>query len=244
VFNNLIYRRKHSQLILILKQIFPFFLVFFLCIYIVTSEVSCKTSADKKEKEGVVSAGELIPFVPENPLSNIQCLRGPYPKIFNPESQAKWGNTDTSPSSQGVTIEMILDSSFQDMSIAYDSVSLRGFNVYMLLNENTEIHPTQIIVDKNLEETQSGTLRRFKRKVTLVFPYKAKEILVPKEGLQNVKIYLILSGFDTLFCFYWNPKQVSVDVPLSMKLKDSKESLKKKQKSLHKKVLNWTHTFD
>lgn len=236
--------KRHFHLIFTTQHIFQILFVFFVCIYLLISEISCKTSADKKEKEEIVSAGELIPFVPENSISNIQCLRGPYPKIFNPESQAKWINTDTSSPSQGVTIEMVLDSSFQDMSIAYDSVSLRGFNIYMLLNENVEIHPTQIIVDKNLEENQHGTLRRFKRKVTLVFPYNAKEILVPKEGLQNVKIYLLLNGFDTLFCFSWSPKQVSVEVPLSMKLKDSKESLKKKQKSLHKKVLNWTHTFD
>jgi len=204
--------------------------------------MSCKTSADKKNKEEMVSAGELIPFAPDNPVSNIQCIRGPYPKIFNPESQAVW-ISPTSPS-QGVTIEIVLDSSFQDMSIAYDSVSLRGFNIYMLLNENTEIHPTQIILDKSLEEIPSGTLRRFKRKITLIFPYNANEILVPKEGLQNVKIYLIFTGYDTTFCFSWSPKQLPVEVPLSMKLKDSKESLKKKQKSLHKKVLNWTHTFD
>lgn len=240
----MVHKRKYIQLIFIKKPTFQILITLFACIYLLISEISCKTSADKKDKGEIVSAGELIPFVPENPISNIQCLRGPYPKIFNPESQAKWINTDTSSLSQGVTIEMILDSSFQDMSIAYDSVSLRGFNVYMLLNENTEIHPTQIIVDKNLEENQHGTLRRFKRKVTLVFPYNAKEILVPKEGLQNVKIYLLLNGFDTLFCFSWRPQQVSVEVPLSMKLKDSKENLKKKQKSLHKKVLNWTHTFD
>jgi len=217
-------------------------LILISCIYCVVSEISCKTSTDKKDKEEMVSAGELIPFVPDNPISNIQCMRGPYPKIFNPESQAVW--TSPSSPSQGVTIDIVLDSSFQDMSIAYDSVCLRGFNIYMLLNENTEIHPTQIILDKSLEEIPSGTLRRFKRKVTLIFPYNANEILVPKEGLQNVKIYLILNGYDTTFCFSWSPKQVPVEVPLSMKLKDSKESLKKKQKSLHKKVLNWTHTFD
>jgi len=216
--------------------------ILILCGYCFVSEMSCKTSADKKNKEETVSAGELIPFVPDNPVSNIQCIRGPYPKIFNPESQAVW-ISPTSPS-QGVTIEIVLDSSFQDMSIAYDSVSLRGFNIYMLLNENTEIHPTQIILDKSLEEIPSGTLRRFKRKITLIFPYNANEILVPKEGLQNVKIYLIFNGYDTIFCFSWSPKQLPVEVPLSMKLKDSKESLKKKQKSLHKKVLNWTHTFD
>ncbi|MGC9054414.1 MAG: hypothetical protein ACP5KS_11065, partial [Candidatus Hydrogenedens sp.] len=211
--------------------------------YFVVSGISCKTSADKKKGEETVSAGELIPFVPDNPVSNIQCMRGPYPKIFNPESQAVWMSPNSS-TTHGVTIEIVLDSSFQDMSIAYDSVSLRGFNIYMLLNENTEIHPTQIVVDKSLEEIPSGTLRRFKRKVTLIFPYNANEILVPKEGLQNVKIYLILNGYDTLFCFSWSPKQVPVEVPLTMKLKDSKENLKKKQKSLHKKVLNWTHTFD
>lgn len=227
-----------------LIQIFNFLFLLVVSIFILFSEISCKTSVDKKEKEGVVSAGELIPFLPENSVANVQCIRGPYPKIFNPESQAVWTTNASSSSSQGVTIEITLDSSFQDMSIAYDSVSLRGFNVYMLLNENTEIHPTQIIVDKNLEEIPSGTLRRFKRKVTLIFPYNAQEILVPKEGLQNVKIYLILNGFDTMFCFSWSPKQIPVEVPLTMKLKDSKENLKKKQKSLHKRVLNWTHTFD
>ncbi len=237
-------QNKKSDIVLNLKYAINIFFILLLCMYFLINGMSCKTGPDKKAKEEVVLAGELIPFIPENPISNIQCIRGSYPKIFNPESQAIWSQSPTSSFSHGVTIEITLDSSFQDMSIAYDSVSLRGFNVYMLLNENTEVQPTQIIVDKTLEEIPSGTLRRFKRKVTLVFPYNANEILVPKEGLQNVKIYLILNGFDTLFCFSWSPKQIPVEVPLSMKLQDGKESLKKRQKSLHKKVLNWTHTFD
>ncbi len=217
--------------------------VIFLCISVSFFAIGCKTGADKRTKEDLVIAGETIPFVPENPVSNIQCLRGPYPRIFNPESQAIWLTSDNS-SSQAVTIEVLLDSSFQDMSIAYDSVSLRGFNVYMLINETTEIRPMQVIIDKTLEESQVGTLRRFKRKVTLIFPCRANEILVPKEGLEKVRIYLILNGFDTLFCFSWSPKPAPVEVPFSMKLKDTKENFNQKQKKIHKKVLNWTHTFD
>jgi len=232
--------RKHLISLTILYYVF----LSWVFISIIFSHTGCKTSAEKNNKENTITAGELIPFVPENPIANIQCLRGSYPQIFNPESKAEWKTNDTSSSSQGITIELTLESSFPDISVAYDSVSLRGFNVYMLINETNEIYPTQIIVDKNLDETPLGTLRRFKRNVTLIFPYQAREILVPKEGLQNVHIYLLLNGFDTLFCFSWSPKQLPVEVPLQIKLKDTKDSLKEKGKTIHKKVLNWTHTFD
>ncbi len=227
-----------------LKKILLIILFCFSVFFLLITTNGCKTTAEKKGKEEKVTAGELIPFVPENPVSTIQCLKGPYPKIFSSESQATWVITDSTSSSRQLTIDIVLASSFQDMSIAYDCVSLRGFNTYMVLNENTEIHPIQIIVDKSLEETPLGTLRKFKRKITLTFPCSAQEILVPKEGLQNTRVFLILDGFDTTFCFSWSPKQMPVEVPLSMRLKDSHESLKQKEKSLHKKVLNWTHTFD
>lgn len=235
---------NHSLYNVSVKKIF---ITLFLCssvMFLFLNTNGCKTAAEKKGKEEKVTAGELIPFVPDNPVSTIQCLKGTYPKIFSPESQATWIITDSTSPSRQLTIDIVLVSSFQDMSIAYDCVSLRGFNVYMLLNENMEIHPIQIIVDKSLDETPLGTLRKFKRKITLTFPCSAQEIFVPKEGLQNTRIFLILDGFDTTFCFSWSPKQLPVEVPLSMELKDSHECLKKKQKSLHKKVLNWTHTFD
>ncbi len=207
--------------------------------YLILGSNSCTTTKNKKEEK--IRAGEYIQFVPESQIVPIQCLGGRYPQIFNSESQAEWS---ISPINDTVNIKIILDSSFPDMSIAYDSVRLRNFEIQLVLNEQTQFQPVQIIVDKNLVETQEGTIRRFKRNIELSFPILASQIMVPKEGLQNTSVNLVIKGYDTVFCFTWKPKPIEVEVPLPMKIEAGKQCFSDKAKKTHRKVLNWTHTFD
>lgn len=207
--------------------------------YLIIGHPSCATT--KKHKDDKVKAGEYIQFIPQFTLANIQCLGGRYPQIFNPESKAEWSVSSTNGL---VMINMTLDSSFPDMSIAYDSVRLRNFEIHLIVNEQAQFQPVQITIDKSLEEIQEGTIRRFKRNIELSFPILASQILVPKEGLQNVSVNLLIKGFDTAFCFTWKPKVQEVEVPASMKIKDEKKSISNKIRKIHKNVLGWTHTFD
>ncbi|MCX8064069.1 MAG: hypothetical protein N3G21_02735 [Candidatus Hydrogenedentes bacterium] len=213
------------------------FLAFYFCISI--GYFSCSTTKEgKKEK---VKAGEYMQFTPEPTKVNIQCFGGRYPQIFNPESEAEWITT----SSNGmVTIKLVLDSNFPDMSIAYDSVRLRNFDINLLVNENTQFKPVQIIVDKELKETQEGTLIRFRRNIELFFPILASQIMVPKEGLENTSVSLLIRGYDTSFGFIWKPKAIEVETPISMKIGEGKKCISEKIRKTHKSVLSWTHTFD
>ncbi len=223
---------KNTELMLL-------FLWLILSTYLIIGYTSCATT--KKHKDEKVKVGEYIQFIPQSTLANIQCLGGRYPQIFNQESKAEWSVSSTNGL---VTINMTLDSSFPDMSIAYDSVRLRNFEIHLVINEQAQFQPVQITIDKNLEEIQEGTIRRFKRNIELSFPILASQIMVPKEGLQNVSVNLLIKGFDTVFCFTWKPKVMEVEVPVSMKIKDGKKSISNKIKKIHKNVLGWTHTFD
>ncbi|HOV31895.1 MAG TPA: hypothetical protein PLX23_00855 [Candidatus Hydrogenedens sp.] len=234
---------KNSNYNISVKRIF---VITFLCsstFFLFTITIACKTATEKKGKEKKVTEIELIPFVPDNSVSTIRYIKGTYPNIFSPESQATWVITDSTSPSRQLSIDIVLVSSFQDASIAYDCVRLRGFNVYMILNENTEIYPIQIIINKPLEDTPSVVPQRFKKRVTLTFPCSVQEILIPKERIKDTQIILILNGFDTTFCFSWSPKQLPMEVPLSMELKNS-HKIFEKTKTLTQKVLNWTHIFD
>lgn len=201
--------------------------------------ISCTTTKNTKEEK--VKAGEYIQFVPESAKVNIQCVGGRYPQIFTPESFAEWF---ISPSNGMVVIKVTLESNFPDMSIAYDSVRLRNFDIHLLLNENTQFQPVQITINKELDETQEGTIRRLKRDIELLFPILASQIMVPKEGLDNLSVNLLIRGYETTFCFSWKPKPAEVEVPISMRVKDSKKHISDKIKRTHQHVLNWTHTFD
>lgn len=225
------------------KTIFSVFFVFILCTYGGFIFQGCQTLSRDKDKK-VIKAGETIPFIPLTPTVNIEYIKGLYPSIFNSTSSASWYIPSDTTTNSPVIVKLILDSSFQDMSIAYDSVRLKGFNVSLLLPNGQQIKPTQVIINSQLEELPVGTLRRFKREVTLTFPLFVNEIVVPKEGVESVKIALILEGYDTTFCFAWSPQPAPVEIPISMKLQEGKECIKTKTKTFKKKMLNWTHTFD
>lgn len=103
----------------------------------------------------------------------------------------------------GLVIECVLESRFPDMSIAYDAVGLRGMGVHLELPDGQEILPAQKVLDPDLDETQEGALRRYRRTLTLHFPRGRFLVENPAANPAARGIRLVLTGHNSIFYFEW-----------------------------------------
>ena len=99
--------------------------------------------------------------------------------------------------------EVRLESAFEDTSIAYDAVGMRGVNTYLVSPSGYRLAPIQRIVGSNADETPVGALRRFGRTNILVFA--KRDVLTSGQALPDSAhaVRLLLEGHNSNFYFEW-----------------------------------------
>ena len=176
----------------------------------------CQHRGGADEKPGLLSS-KPYPFVPANGRSGARFDKGSYPDLLGPGSYAVWSGPELAAAANGqsaeaapamnsnfLVIECRLESTFADMSIAYDAVGMRGLNVYIQTPDGRQVAPAQKIVGADLEETPRGALRQFARTNTLIFARAELGLLVKKENLGST-VRLVLEGYNSTYYFEWFP---------------------------------------
>ena len=96
-----------------------------------------------------------------------------------------------------------IESTFTDMSIAYDVVGFRGIQAYLLTADGRQYPPVQRMVGTELGEEQQGALKRYRRKNILLFPKEPITVATPLEGSRSLGVRLVLEGYGSRFYFEW-----------------------------------------
>mgnify|MGYP000967492576 CR=1 FL=1 len=162
---------------------------------------------------------KAIPFVPAVGQSALRFEGGSYPNLFDPACTAVWTGPELAPEGpipgppeaaptlnpNFLSIECHLESSFSDISIAYDAVGLRGIAVYILTPDGRKVFPAQKIGGGGLKETPQGALRKFARNNTLIFTHAELALALNRED-PGTPVRLMLEGYGSKYSFDWFPR--------------------------------------
>lgn len=207
----------------------------------------CRTTPKPGPETPRVAAGQIVGFVPMSAAAALQFKEGAYPALLGGSSKALWLSPDIAPNAAApglLTIEITLESAFSDVSIAYDTVGLRGVDVYLLTPGGEKVHPAQSVVGGDLQEEAQGALKRFRRTDQLLFPPAALQVAVPRTPDEDTAMRLVLEGHETVFYFEWIPRLPEVNVPPKLSERDEVKAVRDKSKEAHKRFLKWSHKFD
>ena len=185
---------------------------------------SCKTTQKDPKKPEPIYVTE---FYPATFIAGIQAEKGPYPTLFAPDSYAVWLGSDvtrlrrenalqngekvdsrldaalTRVNDNYLIFECRLVSVMADMSIAYDSVGMRGVTAYLIAPDGRKVSPMQIAIGSSASDEPQGALRRFARTNLIVF--QKKDLWSDKSAInmQAPSARLVLEGLGTTFRFEW-----------------------------------------
>lgn len=212
----------------------------------------CRTMPEMEPIEPRIEAGQRVPFIPQTTTGQLRYKEGAYPMLFAATSSAVWGKSETpvDPAGAGngagglLTIECRMESSFGDVSIAYDAVGFRGIDVYLMMPGGSKVYPAQTVMGQELKEQPQGALKTFQRTNQLLFPVSVLEVPVPAEPGQDRALRLVLEGYDTVFYFEWQPQLPQVNVPPKLSERKEVKAVREKASDAHRHFLNWTHKFD
>lgn len=143
-----------------------------------------------------------------------------------------------------LVIRCRLESVFQDRSIAYDAVGLRGLDVYLRLPDGQEVLPAQRELGAELTEEQVGALRRYAREVTLYFPSGDFRVENPAANPAAPGVRLVIEGHNSAHYFEWRPlPNPSVHLEPRADYK-AREAVKKGYRATSGRAKRISHTFD
>lgn len=186
-------------------------------------------------------ARTTVPFQPTNFLARVRAADGPYPNLYAGDSYALWVGPEVtaqrrseaeaagqavSPESdlvapiieeRFVVLECHLISMFADMSIGYDVVGLRNVEVYLENADGRRVDPVGVFVGGELQESQQGAIRLFRRACLVVFPREALVVTVPVHPGIIPSTRLVLAALDTRFYFEWMPVLRAEDMGIPLR---------------------------
>ncbi len=187
----------------------------------------CQTTPETAETAEPAVERSNVEFVPASYLARLEFAEGRNPTLFSPETYAVWTAPDVidlkrrQAEEQGqvmppgmnqtarlvgenyIIFELHLTSAFEDTSIAYDAVGLRGIDAHLELPDGTAMRPLQRIITRNLRERPEGALRRFQRTIILVFPRRDFWAGVHTIDAAYPAVRLVLSAHHSEFYFEW-----------------------------------------
>jgi len=220
--------------------------------------VGCQTRSHTDDGLPIVRTPMVsVPFEPVTSSSRLSFESGNYPLLFSGGSSARWfrsegeADIDLPPdlppgiTSQFHVIQLTLESSFADMSIAYDAVGLRGMQAYLLTRSGTRIMPAQIIMSSNLVEEPLGALRVFRRNNYLIFPRNGVMVEAPVSAPgEGVSIQLRVEGVSTVFSATFAGRMPAIAYEPTFSDREGVQKLKSGTRATRDRVQTWSHTFD
>jgi len=228
---------------------------------------ACRTGREP-DSEPTIRQGQVIEFRPTAAVSQLHLADGRYPDLFSADSYALWvgpeltrqrrseseaGGESIEPEADAaapllnenfLVFECHLVSVFADMSIAYDIVGLRGVQIYLLAPDGRRVPPAQSIIGTELEESQRGALKEFKRTNLIAFPRAGLRLEVPAAGAEGSAARLVIEGYDSIFYFEWYPILPDPIGPPPLAQRDAVQKVKMGYNEFYRKVRQWSHTFD
>lgn len=200
----------------------------------------CKTTP-KHKVEPAPAPAVAQDFAPAVPLSPLHLDSGRYPNLFGPGSYAVWVTdsvtvtklqleknsgasiSDTLAADAATVaknyyvVEINLESTFPDGSIAYDVVGLRAVDVYLSLPDGTRVWPVQRVVGTTVRDQQEGALHHYGRTNIVVFPKRDVISGTPTVTNGAAGLRLTLDGLNSKFHFEWVAAPSSSPPPVSEK---------------------------
>jgi len=218
----------------------------------------CQTRSHTDDGTPIVRTPTVtVPFEPVTASSRLSFVSGNYPLLFSGGSQARWfrneGEADINlppevpPGLAGRfhVIQLTLESTFADMSIAYDAVGLRGMQVYLMTRSGARIRPAQIIMSPNLSEEPQGALRVFRRSNYLIFPRDAVLVEAPVGSPeQGVDIQLRVEGVSTVFAAQFAGRMPTLEYEPTFSNREGVQRLRSGTSATGERLRSWSHTFD
>ncbi|MBI2423129.1 MAG: hypothetical protein HYV27_09895 [Candidatus Hydrogenedentes bacterium] len=242
----------------------------------------CQTTKKDAAAKDTVSPGQVIPFSPQLAVSRLYQDGGAYPTLFSSDSYALWVGPELTAARRAesveagetidpeadtiapiinenfLVIECHLVSYFEDMSIGYDVVGLRGISISLETPDGHRVYPAQSVVGTDLVEESNGALKIYRRTCLLIFPRGSLNLTVPMPGAAPAKsdgmmdsappphgnVRVVLEGFDTRFFFEWFPGMPEV-TPSSNPLKGVyAQKAKMKFNDFYGRLKTVAHKFD
>lgn len=213
--------------------------------------------------------GPLINFEPTASLAQLHVDKGVYPSLFSPGSYALWvgpeltqqRRIETEQAGEAIdetadalapqldanflVFECHIESVFEDMTIGYDVVRLRLIEVYLQTPDGRHVPPAQIIVGSELEESQRGALKAFKRTNLVVFPRAELGLKIPARPRESATTRLVFEGYNSVFYFEWFPRlPEKVPTPDPMTAQEAAQAIKMGYNEFYKRVGETLHRFD
>ncbi len=236
-------------------------LVWVLLLGAVLGLVSCKTTGKPAGEEA------LVPFQPSAPLAQLHVEKAAYPSLFSARSYALWvgpevtrqrrdealaaGETVLADSDKAaaeidenfVVFECHIESVFEDMSIGYDVVGLRGIQMYLETPDGGKVPPAQVIMGTQLEEKPQGALKIFRRTNLAVFPKKDLNLMASLSKEKTPSVRLVLDGYNSKFCFEWFAN-LPTGAPQPLISPELRQAVKMKYNEYYGKLQEFGHRFD
>jgi hypothetical protein len=193
----------------------------------------CETTPKPAPVEEASAPATSAEFQPLMAVVQAERGEGEYPTLFAPTSYAVWLTPEVNAlkreaairegaiapwldetarvvPAEYYVIECHLTSAFGDSSMAYDAVTLRGFDIYLETpaasggpDDARRARPIQVLVDPRAQEGRQGALKTFTRTNLLVFAKQdllSGEVTVPPDA---AGARLVLDGHNTKFAFNW-----------------------------------------
>lgn len=203
---------------------------------------SCQTTPRESDPEKPPRIGTPIPYAPAAVTAGIQFESGAYPTLFDPASSCTL--VPASAESPVLTFQTTLRSVFEDSSIAYDVVGLRGVRVSLILPDGSAVNPMQTVLDPALIETPQGALRSYTRSVNILFPNVPMTMATPQPGQPAPGMRLLLEGYGARFFFEWPAVLPAAVRPEPFLQSEAYENLKDGYRKSRAWATEKIHTFD
>jgi hypothetical protein len=207
-------------------------------------------------------------FEPAQPMARIAADSARYANLFAPESYAVWVGPEVTAAKRaaaeeaGETIdpyleqiaalindnyyvfECRLESVFEDTSIAYDAVGLRGIDAYLITPTGYKAPPIQKLIGTPADESQEAALRRFGRTNILVFA--KRDVLTNAAALPGAapNARLVLAGHDSQYYFEWNSAGTGAPPPGPSRFDSAYASAKSNFNQFYGQLRTLAHVFD
>ena len=214
------------------------------------------------------STQPMASFQPRQAGARIQAAEGRYPNLFAPSSHALWITPEVAARKRaaemddGKTIDSALDATaqlvgdryyvfecrmesiFEDTSIAYDAVGLRGMEIYLTTPQGYNVAPIQRIIGSHADETNVGALRRFGRTNILVFSRRDVLSGGPTISKEATSVRLAFQGQNSTFYFEWANAEGVAAEPEASHLEKAYDYTKTGFSELYSKLRVLSHVFD
>jgi hypothetical protein len=225
---------------------------------------SCQSFRDRDLIEQEIQA----PFEPVSPLAQLHVDKAVYPGLFSARSYALWVGPEVTRQRREeaekagekvapatdvtaaeidenfLVFECHIESVFEDMSIGYDVVGLRGIQMYLQAPDGRKISPAQVIMGTQLEEKPQGALKVFRRTSLVVFPKKELNLMVTLSEGEPPSARLVLDGYNSTFYFEWAPKLPPGSGSEPIISREMLQAAKMKYTEYYGKLTEFGHRFD